>query len=128
MKKKMLFVVAALIIGAVTVFNVKTVLDANRTYDLAMTSIDALSEDGEGENGDQESNNHGSGKFFYEHLQGRPDDCTLYRYINMNGQIIYSKDKLSLGAEWKSSKGKGLKENCPKDGNGCTAYTCQATN
>lgn len=51
MKKKMVYVVAALIIGAVTVFNVKTVLDANRTYDLAMTSIDALSEDGEGDGG-----------------------------------------------------------------------------
>lgn len=49
MKKKMVYVAAALIIGAVTVFNVKTVLDANRNYDLAITSIDALSEDGEGE-------------------------------------------------------------------------------
>lgn len=51
MKKKMIYVAAALIIGAATVFNVKTVLDANRNYDLAMTSIDALSEDGEGESG-----------------------------------------------------------------------------
>lgn len=52
MKKKMVYVAAALIIGAVTVFNVKTALDANRNYDLAMTSIDALSEDGEGESGE----------------------------------------------------------------------------
>lgn len=51
MKKKMVYVAAALIIGAVTVFNVKTVLDANRNYDLAITSIDALSENGEGESG-----------------------------------------------------------------------------
>lgn len=54
MKKKMIYVVAALMISAVAVFNVITVLEANHVYDLTMTSIDALSENGDGE--DQESN------------------------------------------------------------------------
>ena len=49
MKKKMIDVVAALVLGAVTVFNVKTVLEANHVYDLTMTSIDALSENSDGE-------------------------------------------------------------------------------
>lgn len=51
MKKKMIYVVAALMISAVAVFNVITVLEANHVYDLTMTSIDALSENGDGETG-----------------------------------------------------------------------------
>lgn len=52
MKKKMIYVVAVLVLGAVTVFNVKTVLEANHVYDLTMTSIDALSENSDGESGE----------------------------------------------------------------------------
>ena len=52
MKKKMIYVVAALVLGAVTVFNVKTVLEANHVYDLTKTSIDALSENSDGESGE----------------------------------------------------------------------------
>ena len=48
----MIYVVAALVLGAVTVFNVKTVLEANHVYDLTMTSIDALSENSDGESGE----------------------------------------------------------------------------
>ena len=57
MKKKMIYVVAALVLGAVTVFNVKTVLEANHVYDLTMTSIDALSENSDGESGERECHN-----------------------------------------------------------------------
>ena len=51
MKKKMIYVVAALVLGAVTVFNVKTVLEANLVYDLSMTYIDAPSVNSDGESG-----------------------------------------------------------------------------
>lgn len=51
MKKEMIYVVAALMISVVAVFNVITVLEANHVYDLTMTSIDALSENGDGETG-----------------------------------------------------------------------------
>lgn len=63
MKKKMIYVVATLMLVAVSVVNVKTVLDANRSYDLTMTSIDALSEngDGEGGGGDGSGENDGGG-------------------------------------------------------------------
>lgn len=134
MKKKMVYVAAALIIGAVTVFNVKTVLDANRNYDLAMTSIDALSEDGEGEggnggeSGDQESNNHGSGKFFYEHKLGSPKSCKLYRHVSAYGTVEYSTDKSGFEIGWTSTPVDGVKELCPDNGSGCTVYTCQKTN
>ena len=131
MKTKMIYV-AALVLGAVTVMNVKTVLEANRTYDLAMTSIDALSEDGEnsGDGGsvDQESNDEGSGMFFYKHRTGKPDYCTLYRHTHIDGTVQYSESSTSLGANWTRSKVGGLKEKCPKEGNGCTAYSCRQTN
>ena len=39
MKKKMIYVVAALVLGAVTVFNVKTVLEANHVYVLTMEKV-----------------------------------------------------------------------------------------
>ena len=55
MKKKMIYVVAALVLGAVTVFNVKTVLEANSLYDLTQTSIAALSYDGESVEGGESS-------------------------------------------------------------------------
>lgn len=129
MKKKIVCVVAALIIGVVTVLNVKTVLDANRSYDLAMTSIDALSENGNGESGgDSESNDQGSGKFYYKHLEGSPKFCTLYRNVHVSGKIEYTNKEGSLGAGWVSSKVEGLKDNCPNRGEGCTAYSCQTTN
>lgn len=141
MKKKMIYVVATLMLVAVSVVNVKTVLDANRSYDLTMTSIDALSENGDGEGGggdgsgendgggkDQESNNDGFGQFYYKHLQGRPDECTLYRHVHINGNIVYSDDGSSLGADWETKKVKGVKEICPDKGSGCTVYSCQITN
>ena len=126
MKKKMIYVVAALMISAVAVFNVITVLEANHVYDLTMTSIDALSENGDGE--DQESNDHGSGKIFYETLRGKPDNCILYRNVHISGRIVYTEKEASLGGDWVSSKTEGMRDKCPRDGNGCTAYTCQTTN
>lgn len=128
MKKKIVCVVAALIIGVVTVLNVKTVLDANRSYDLAMTSIDALSENGNGESGDQESNNNGSGKFYYEHLKGRPDDCKLFRHVNANGNIAYTTDGKGFEVGWTTTQIIGVMELCPHSGGGCTVYSCQTTN
>lgn len=132
MKKKKVYVLAALVVMAVTVLNVKTVLEANRAYDVAMMSIDALSESDDAGNGeqstDQESNNHGSGKFFYEHLQGSPKYCTLYRNVHANGTIVYTDKKGELSGDWVSSEVEGLKERCPDKGSGCTAYSCQVTN
>lgn len=123
MKKKVIYVVATLVVVVAVAFNVKTVLDSNHAYDLTMASIDALSE-----NGGQESNNEGSGQFFYKHLEGSPVFCTLYRYIHTNGTVVHSETEKSLGVGWTSSKVEGLKEKCPIKGNGCTVYSCQTTN
>ena len=40
MKKKMIYVVAALVLGAVTVFNVETVLEANHVYAVSYTHLE----------------------------------------------------------------------------------------
>lgn len=123
MKKKVIYVVATLVVVVAVAFNVKTVLDSNHAYDLTMASIDALSE-----NGGQESNNEGSGMFFYQHLEGKPNKCTLYMHVSAAGVVVYSTDEASLGVNWTVNKTTGLEESCPKGGTGCTAYSCQKTN
>lgn len=45
----MVYVVTAIVVAVVTVFNVKTVLEANRTYDLNLVTINMISY---GENGE----------------------------------------------------------------------------
>lgn len=80
MRKKIICVVAAFILVAVTTFNVKTVLEVNRVYDIAMTSFDALSENANGEGSkDGESE---TGKYEYPNgypyssiCQGRGSEC-----------------------------------------------------
>lgn len=118
---------------AVAAVNVKIVLDTNRAYDLSMTSIKALSNEPEKEGGNSgnnnpESNNEGSGPFFYKHLLGKPKICTLYRNEHITGKIIYSEQEMSGDLGWTSSKVPGLVEKCPDKGNGCTAYSCMQTN
>lgn len=73
MKKKMVYVVAAVIVAVVAVFNVKTVLEANRAYDLTASSIDALSEDGDGES-DGESNNGEDVKIKDKYMKNHVND------------------------------------------------------
>lgn len=123
MKKKVIYVVTTIVVVVAVAFNVKKVLESNHDYDLTMASIDALSE-----SGGQESNNEGSGIFFYQKLTGDPDFCTLFRYKHLNGEIINSETVLSLDAEWTFSQVEGVKEKCPKKGDGCTVYSCQTTN
>lgn len=48
MKKKIVFIAVTLVISSVAVLNVKTVLDANNSYDLTLASIEAMGENSEG--------------------------------------------------------------------------------
>lgn len=141
MSKKMMFVGFAVVLSAVTALNVKVALDANRSYDLTMASIAAISQEGGGkendgkendgkENGkdDQESNNSGSGIFFYEHLEGRPKECPLYRNVHVDGAVTITEGTMSGAIGWSSTSIKGTKETCPKKGKGCTLFTCRSTN
>lgn len=112
-----------IVVGAVALVNVKVVLDANRTNDLVETTLVTFSED---TGGGQESNNHGSGKFFYEHRRGHPEDCTIFRYYSLSGTFFdTTKEDPNLEASFRKIVIKGIYELCPDEGNGCTVYSCQ---
>lgn len=89
---------------------------------MTLKGLEALAQQG------QESNNQGSGMFFYEHLLGKPDECTLYKHVKANGEVKVSETELNLGTEWTVTSLTGLKEKCPKSGGGCTVYSCRETN
>lgn len=70
------------------------------------------------------------GSFRYPYLQGKPQDCTLYHYFNVNTKAEWTgeEENKSLSAElgWKFEKKRGMKDRCPvnKEG-GCNPYSCQ---
>lgn len=122
MKKKVIYVVATLVVVVAVAFNVKTVLDSNHAYDLTMASIDALSE-----SGGQESNNEGS-EPFYNYLQGQPEKCTVYKHISPAGDVVYSTNGAALGSGWTTEKIVGFENKCSNYGTGCTPYSCRTLN
>ena len=123
MKHYMKWMAAAIVAGAVALVNVKVVLDANRTNDLVETTLETF---GQNTGGGQESNNHGSGKFYYEHLIGTPEDCKLYQYRAIDGSMHNTPEEaLKIGASYTKITISGAEDLCKEDGNGCTLYTCQ---
>lgn len=87
----------------------------------SLKDIEALADDS------QESNNQGSGKFYYEHLLGKPKDCQQYKHVKIDGSVKITEDGGSLGAEWTATPISGIKELCPSSGKGCTVYSCAST-
>lgn len=74
------------------------------------------------------SNNSGSGNLYhYEHLSGRPQNCTLYKGIDMHGTVRYSSTDSGFGSGWTVTQVKGTVEDCPNKGSGCTVYSCHVT-
>ena len=107
----------------VALVNVKVALDADSTNEW-LASLLTFTENGE----EGSSNNEGSGMFFYKHLQGRPETCTLYKHISINGDVTYSSDDKDLGFNYTKIQVEGMYEACPKPGSGCTVYSCRETN
>lgn len=124
MKKKKVYLILIVALGAFAAINLKMVSEANRTFDLALLSVKGLSQES---GGNTESNNHGSGMFFYEHLKGKPEVCTLYRNVHVDGKVEISSTDRGGEVNWSSSRVEGMRERCPKDGNGCTVYSCRQT-
>lgn len=84
--------------------------------DLFMENIEAL---GRGENG---------GGHRYPDLAGKPQSCTLYVY--MKGGVTVGKGEgenpnYEGKAEYIKIKVEGIKDLCPREGNGCDPYSCQ---
>ena len=81
------FLTFALVLGFIT-YN-KT------TQALLSVNIEALTNNENEETSNNEgSNNKGDGsKFYYEHLQGKPKTCILFRNVSLNGEISFSSEK-----------------------------------
>lgn len=120
MKKYFKWVAVAAVVGAVALVNVKVALNANSTNEW-LSSLLTFTENGD-------SNNEGSGMFFYKHLLGHPKTCTLYKYISINGDVSYSTEDGDLGINYTKIQVQGMYEECPDKGSGCTVYSCQETN
>ncbi len=75
----------------------------------------------------QESNNSGSGKFYYEHLEGRPKECLLYKHFKLDGSFTVNESSATMAGDVEVKQVKGIKETCPRKGSGCTVYSCTLT-
>ncbi len=76
-----------------------------------------------------ENNSNWGGLFHYPDKGGNPKFCTLFVKMDLSGNIIEtSEDIIEAGVGFTVSKVGGLKENCPRSGNGCTVYSCRVTN
>ena len=112
-----------MIVCVLSIFATLAVLNIYNQYknaDLLLdNNIETLTE--------QESNNSGSGKFYYEHLEGRPKECTLYKHYKYDGSFSISESKATMSGDIEVVKVLGIKETCPRNGSGCTAYSCTLT-
>ena len=65
----------------------------------------------------------------YTHLDGKPENCTLYKYFNANTGVTYTAGdemkELKAEAGWKYEKKGGILDHCPLNGSGCNPYSCQ---
>lgn len=104
------FLTFALVLGFIT-YN-KT------TQALLSVNIEALTNNENEETSNNEgSNNKGDGsKFYYEHLQGKPKTCILFRNVSLNGEISFSSEKQTGTLGYTSVKVEGIMEICDKGG------------
>jgi len=76
---------------------------------------------------DNPNNSNGGNLYLYCDKKGKPKDCTLYKYIDTSGNIVWSESSLSGGFTYTGINVNGKTENCPKKGKGCTVYSCHQT-
>lgn len=115
--KKIITLIVTITLATFIMMKAENTLNVNKQ--MILSNLDALAE--------QESNNEGSGKFFYKHLLGQPKDCIMYKHVKVDGSVKYTGEEVDLGAEWSVSRIDGVKEKCPKKGDGCTVYECSST-
>lgn len=122
MKHYMKWMAAAIVVGAVALVNVKVVLDANRTNDLVETTLETF---GQNTGGGQESNEQGSGKFFFESLTPDVKDCPLYKYVSIHGGGSFVSTDPNIDGSYTKIEVRGAENICRESGSGCTLFTCQ---
>ena len=77
---------------------------------------------------DLPNNSNGGNIFFYCNKEGKPENCTLKKYISVNLGVKWAEDSPGGDFTFAGETSSGIKELCPKTGNGCTVYSCQKTN
>lgn len=83
---------------------------------LLLDNIEALATI-EGEGGDR-----------YPDLAGKPEFCTMYIYKKAGITVAKGENvnpSYEGNAEYTKEKKEGLKDKCPREGNGCNPYSCQ---
>ena len=152
-KKKIIFAVATGFFAAATVFNMN-LLQGNIAGDVSLdaiavmakaqsesgTSLSCLYCGGEGVSpggsscpfcgGGDKNNSNWGGLFNYPDKAGSPKFCTLYAKVDVYGKIV-STSEAPIGqvqAGYSVTQVTGVKESCPRKGNGCTVYSCRQTN
>jgi hypothetical protein len=122
MKKRLILLsIAALALLTITGINVHlNKIGASKYSDVTLKNIEALSDEG--------SNNQGYGNtFYYKHLIGKPDPCTLYKYRRADGSVYITSSSAGGSGEVLTETIEGMRGLCPKPGDGCTAISCRQT-
>lgn len=98
MKKNILYVIFVLTLCVVAVLNVKIVQTENKSYDLSMVSIEAISNGGNGENGDGETvSDCDIFKYNREQAEGYKD-VVITTEIKTNGGLFFAGRWVKIGA------------------------------
>ncbi len=74
------------------------------------------------------NNANGGNIYLYCDKGGDPKECTLHRYIGVGGSLGWTEDGGNTELRYTGEKTEGVKELCGTTGNGCTVYSCHATN
>ncbi|WP_026472935.1 hypothetical protein [Alkaliflexus imshenetskii] len=135
MKKKIFFAIATGFFAVATVFNMNALQGGGGDISLDAIAVMAQAQNENDGNPlrairyDELNNSNYGGLFNYPDLAGSPQFCTLYAKYDASGRIVQtSETKLEAQGGFTISLVTGVKEKCPKKGNGCTVYSCRQTN
>src|SRR5690554_5462455 len=146
MKKKIIFAVATGFFAVATVFNMN-LLQGNSVGDVSLdaitvmaqaqseggTSLSCLYCGGDGVRsggssctycgGGHKNNSNWGGLFNYPDKAEEPKFCTLYAKVDVYGQIVSTSEapipRAQVQAGYSVTQVTGVKERCPRRGNGC---------
>lgn len=115
MKKFSLRVAMLLILSISSVVGYEVYKDSQLTSLLSFET-EALGNNGEGDG------------YRYPEASGKAQECTMYVYVDLNTHASITLDSESpefdASAQYTKYIKEGLKDKCPRRGNGCNPYTC----
>ena len=129
MKKKIIIASATVLFAVATVFNMN-LLQGNSVGDVSLDAIAVMAQAQGEPTGNGNNNSNMGGLFNYPNLSGSPQFCTLYAKVDMSGRIVSTSEAPMGQVEggFSVTTVTGVKERCPRKGDGCTVYSCTQTN